>query len=130
MKIDFSPFEQITTDEPLCRYLTSSSHFSQQNNRVKYSAFMPPSNLKLSIFRIVGLEENEIWEMGKKNISDKNLHGRAEISPMDINKAGLKIDPDNIPERHANIIGWPDEKSARQMAAIELASKASLKLIK
>ncbi len=43
-------------------------------------------------------------------------------------EAGLFIDPDDIPPRHANIIGWPDEDSAIKLAAIELAQKAKLRM--
>lgn len=38
--------------------------------------------------------------------------------------------PDNVPERHANIVGWPNEKDKQisLVAAQELAAIATLRL--
>jgi hypothetical protein len=37
----------------------------------------------------------------------RKLHGRADIKALNILENGLKIDPDDTPPRHANIIDWP-----------------------
>ena len=42
--------------------------------------------------------------------------------------ADLKLDPNNIPERHANIVAWPSEKEERKIHAQELASNAEFEL--
>ena len=34
----------------------------------------------------------------------------------------------DIPPRHADLIGWPEEKSARKLIALELAEQAELEL--
>lgn len=41
---------------------------------------------------------------------------------------GLQVVPDNTPRRHANITGWPTEKSKKMSLAQELAAAASLVL--
>lgn len=91
---------------------------------------MPPPDRRLSVFRISGLSEAEIWDIGE-NVGrqrDKALLGRADIEALPVYEVGLFIDPDDTPPRHANIIGWPDEDSAIKLAALELAKKAQLHL--
>lgn len=84
----------------------------------------------MSVFCVSGLSENAIWEIGENvgNQSDRKLLGRADIAALPVYEAGLSIDRNDIPFRHANIIGWPDEDSAIKLAAIELAQKAELSL--
>jgi hypothetical protein len=131
--VDIAVINLIKDDEPLGRYIFSKSHFSSENNKVKSSAFMPPADLQLSVFRTQGLDEKTIWniaenEIIKKSSSPNKLYGRAEILSFAVKSTGLELDPNNIPPRHANIIGWPQEKAKQKMIAIELATKASLVL--
>ena len=125
--------ESITAQEALARFITSKRWYSREKNVVKPQAFMPPRDLKLSVFRIDNLSEPEIWKIGFKKVIDKmnqpkNLHGRADIQALNILGISLQINPDNIPPRHANIIGWPELKEERKSIAQELAAKASLRL--
>lgn len=130
--ITFAP-GPVAYDEPLARYLTSSNHFSREKNIVKPTAFMPPPDLRLSVFRINELDENSIWAIAIDNImrnknSETSLYGRAEILSSNVLSCNLSIDPDNTPPRHANIVGWPKEKDQQKMKALELAKKATLRL--
>lgn len=123
----------VSTRETLTRYLLSKKLFSRDNNRVKRQAFMPPAELKLSVFRTDKLSEFQIWRIGEKRVARKtkpprNLHGRADIKALKVVETGLRIIPDNVPPRHANIIDWPDEKSEIIEIALELAANASLEL--
>jgi hypothetical protein len=89
---------------------------------------MPPlPDKRLSVFRISGLHENDIWGIGE-NLRTQSLLGRADIKALAVFETGLSIDPDNTPPRHANIIGWPEDSSAIKLKAIELAEKAQLHL--
>jgi hypothetical protein len=129
--LDIATISIITNEEPLGRYIFSKSHFSSLNNNVKSSAFMPPADLQLSVFRTQGLDEKTIWEIAeneiiKKSSSPNKLYGRAEILSLAVKSTGLEIDPDNTPPRHANIKGWPQEKDKQKLIAIILASEASL----
>lgn len=120
----------LNENEPLTRFLTSSSHFSKVNNRVKYGAFMPhPIHLDLSMFRIQNLTSREIWETGEEQVanpSGRTVHGRADIKAMRITKCGIQINPDDDPPGHVNVIGWPSEKSKQKAIAQELSANASL----
>ena len=94
---------------------------------------MPPSNMKLSVFRIDNLTESQIWKIGQKRVANRmrtrrNLYGRADVKALNVFETGLEIHHDNIPPRHADIVNWPDEKSERKEIALELAANASLKL--
>ena len=121
---------QVSPSEDLARFIFSRSHFSPSNKSVKYAAFIPPSNRCLSVFRISGLSEGEIWEIGGSVGAQRTqpLLARADIKVSSVVETGLKIDADDIPTRHANIIGWPQEASAIKLKAIELAEKSCLHL--
>ena len=74
---------------------------------------MPPQDLKLSVFQIEGLDENLIWEIGTTHVAEpgnRTLHGRGDITVAAVSETGLGLSPDNEPPRHANIVGWPEEK--------------------
>lgn len=96
---------------------------------------MPPKDLKVSVFRTGGLKKSQTWELADREVISKQnpkrtLYGSAELTPLTVNKVGLKLIPDDKPKRHANITGWPPEKDEQKMLAIELADKSSLKLKK
>lgn len=94
-----------------------------------FHAFMPYKGA-VSVFRLKGLSEQEIWKIGHE-IADplgKTLYGRGDVEAQAVASAELTIDPDNVPERHANIVGWPDEKQKQKLRAMELAKVAALQL--
>lgn len=117
----------IQASEPLARFLTSSSHYSA--GRVKQAAFLPPADLKLSVFRTGGMCEADIWTLGQKHVerpTGRDLHGRAELAASAVDGCGLDVDPDDRPRRHANLVGWPTDKAERKQIALELAAAARL----
>ena len=59
---------------------------------------------------------------------NRTLYGRADVMNQNIESIGLVVVPDNIPERHANIVGWPSEKDKQISLAQELAAMALLSL--
>lgn len=123
----------VNPKESLGRYLSQRTHYSPEKNSVKPQAFMPPLNLCLSVFRIDGLQLEEIWEIGQKKVIDamqqpKVLHGIADVKVSTVQENNLKVEPDDRPPRHANIIGWPEEKEKQKIIAQELAAKAKLVL--
>ncbi|MDR4504736.1 MAG: hypothetical protein MRK01_08100 [Candidatus Scalindua sp.] len=124
--------DEINSLEPLGRYLLTKSQFSHQKKRVKYTAFMPnPNNLELSVFRISGLSQNKIWEIGEKYLTknlERTLYGIARIIALKVTDNKVQIKSDNNPPRHANIVGWPNEKSEQKLIAQELAANAQLEL--
>ena len=123
--------DDVDPGEPLARYLLDKKHFSKEKGRVKPRAFMPARDLKLSVYRVEGLTEQKLWEIGEKNVakpSGRTLRGSAKIKTSWVLEKGLAVDPDNIPPRHANITGWSQEKSRQKSIAQEFAAMAVLKL--
>jgi len=124
----------VNPSDPLSRYLMSSKWLGFQDGRVrvKYHAFMPhPMLIELSVFMTKGLPEKKIWKIGKRvaRRSERTLYGRADVSVSKVLNAGLRIDPDRWPSRHANIVGWPQKKSEQKLIAIKLSTSLNPKLL-
>ena len=126
----------IGDDEKLARYIFSARHFSREKLRVKAEAFMP-SRGEVSVFRIDGLGENAIWEIGndvaRKRV--QTLYARGDTRTNDIRsirvddpmKTTLDVVPHEPPPRHANIVGWPENDKPRQkVLALQVAATAKL----
>lgn len=124
MPSDPAPNEEVT------RFLRHSNQYVPSTNRVKPKAFHPaPSDHKVSVFRIQGLTQLQIWSLGDTYVSsEKGLTGRADLMIEQINTADLQVESAEPPLRHANIAGWPAEKHEWMSLAQELAAVAILRL--
>lgn len=121
----------VQSSEILSRYIFDKNWYRSIDQSVMYTAFMPRSdNLRVSVFRTSGLSKPKAWSIGESvgQVSSRTLRGRGDIIAAEVRKQNLDIDPDNHPPRHANIVGWPQEKHKRQEIAQVLASSATLKL--
>ena len=119
----------VAPGELLARYITSSRWFRRQDQTVKQDAFIPPeSPLELSVTRHLNLSENDIWNIGKEIATgqSRNLHGRADVEASHVTAQSLNVVPQPVLNNpnHANIVGWPPEKDARKMRALEIARVA------
>lgn len=103
---------------------------------MKHGAFLPSPNpeasvLEVSVFRIFGLSDAEIWHIGDAGLRPpgrSTLYARGDLTVNSVERNQLQVAPDDVPPRHANIIGWPDEKSEQKLRAIELAANALLRV--
>ena len=125
----------VNPNESLARYLIEKKgYFSTERNSVLPRAFMPPpSNLRLSVFRIDELKLDKVWEIGQKEVIDalpqpKTLYGMADIKASKVRKFDLEIESSNTPPRHADICGWPEIKAQIKSVAQQLAAEAELVL--
>lgn len=117
----------ISLSEILSRFIFHHNLIRPSNNTVKPAAFMPSRDRTTSVFRISNLNDNEIWKIGEREVVPSRgdpLLGRADLSASTVINKGLEVIPQEPPVRHANIVGWPDEKSRAQMIAVELAAAA------
>jgi len=74
-----------------------------------------PNRGEVSVFRTSGLGASAIWEIGTKmKPMARTLHGRAEIRARAVRQKALDVMSAEPPPRHANIIGWPDDKSKQK----------------
>ncbi len=89
---------------------------------------MPNNNGRTSVCRISGITNVEIWEIGLEvaRMRGKPLLGRADIRVFNILSKALVVAPtDPPPIRHADIVGWPEDKDQRISIAQELAAEAN-----
>ena len=123
-------FDQVPErDEGLTRFIFSRNHFS--SGRVKPDAFLPHRDtLETSVFRAIGMDPSGIRERGMMvgEKSGRSLKAWADVSAGVVFDAGLDVRPDNFPERHAAIIGWPRQKDEQISLAQQLAARATLSL--
>jgi len=123
-----SPEQPPDASTPWARFLCSSRHFSPADDRVRFSAFMPKDRAT-SVFHILGLGDDLAGQLGHDVVAgDRSLYGHAEVTRAQVDECGLSIDADNIPPRHGNIVGWPEEKAEQRLFAQDLAEAASLHL--
>ena len=124
--------ENISPEESLSRYIFSEKLYAKSPGRVKHAAFMPRENeAKISIYRTSGLEEAKIWDIGKEIAVGRShsVKGRAELMASCVLEKNLKVEPEEPPEHHANIIFPSSEKSEQKLIAIQLAEEAQLRLL-
>lgn len=88
----------------------------------------PSGRWALSTYCVDGLADDARWELLAKHVNP--LVARVELRTQVFSLAGLIVDPDWVPERHVNIIGWPDEEEARTSIAQEALCKAQTLILR
>lgn len=100
---------------------------------VKPRLLEPNRQLELSVFRIDDLGQEAIQEIGvdvvRRRPDANRLHGWAELDEAAVQLVSLTVVHDDTPPRHANIIGWPDDRAKRKLVQRKLADRASPKLV-
>ena len=127
MLFDHSP----ERDETLSRFIYSASHFSSALSRVKPGAFLPQRDTReTSVFRTIGLSRTDIQRIGEGGggVRSQGLKAWADVMARVVFDIGLDVRPDNVPERHAAIVGWPEEKDRQLSLAQQMAANAALHL--
>ncbi len=86
---------------------------------------MPPDDLRLSVYDVSGLSEAHVWSLGRKYVGDpqgKSVKARADLPARGIREAALEVVhvPDPHP-RHAEVIGWPEDRTKQRVIAMRLA---------
>lgn len=98
---------------------------------MSHRTLMPRSDGKTSVYRVSGLSEKLIWQIGDlfvRQSGGKAPMARADLRASTVAAAGLHVEPDDSPPRHANIAGWPPGKDARMSLALQLRAGAVLML--
>jgi len=125
--------ETIQSSEPIARFITDKAYFRPSNKTVRHNAFMPNRDGETSVYRIIGLVDPEIFEIGQRYVANKRnkpLLGRADIEVSKVFDRDLSVISDPNPHpRHANIVDWPEEREKYRLLAVELAAEAELHLL-
>ena len=118
----------LSAEEILARFIMRRDWIRKADNTVKQDAFIPPTDLELSVTRHQGISVDELNQFGKAVANQRALefHGRADIETKDVIKNGVKAVAWPLADNgnHAHIVGWPSEKESRKTIAQELAASS------
>ncbi len=120
------PDPVIDPSEPVSRFLLKGD-LRPDGKTVKYSAFLPPSNLRLSVFRVFDLSDQQIWALAMEKVEPfrGKVIARGSLSVGQVESKQLTVQPDaDTASRHANIVGWPEDRGQRGTIAQALAADA------
>jgi len=135
-----TPAHPVVPSEPLARFILTRSHINWENSarpRLRPEAFMPHPRIELSVFRIEGLDQNGVREIGENVATQrgKRLVGRGDVTAGNIQSIGLRVEPKEPPPRHADVVGWPalsgtpkEDKSRQKLIAQQIVERARLVL--
>lgn len=128
----------VAKSENVTRYVFDKDYFrrSPPKPTARFQVFLP-RNGETSVFRIARLNDAEIWSLGNEQVArlrGRTIKARADITIQKVESVGVEKGYTKltvVPETsthplHANIVGWPEEESAIQMIAVELANHAEL----
>ena len=60
----------VAISETLLRFILKKDWYRPSDNSVKYAAFLPnPKNGQTSVFRISGIFDKEIWDIGDREVA-------------------------------------------------------------
>lgn len=117
----------IGVSETVSRFLLKDD-LRPDKKTIKHTAFMPPSHLRHSVFRVSGLSDQQIWVLAVEKVEPARgpVVGRGDLEVAQIVARRLKVSPDVDPaSRHANIVDWPLARDERATIAKDLAADAS-----
>ena len=100
--------------------LNEKSKFRGQPPVAKSSNFNPrlyKGRLELSSYCVDGLDDAGRWTLLDRHSNKPPIPARTELDSVHVYEAGLALDPNWDPERHVNVIGWPDQDDAQKSAA-------------
>lgn len=120
----------LEASDRLSRFLIQSNQFSARG--VSYRAFIPPSNLELSVFHTTGQSDAEVWTTGRIHVADprgRRPYGRADIEVVEMFSRGLRTRLDEPPPQHWVAEGWSCCKDEQLDLAHELAASSRLVLL-
>ena len=116
----------VANEERLARFVLTNRHLRKAEGitTARAEAFLPYKHVELSVTRHRDLNEKQIWGAGRCVAIRRALKllGRAEITAANVRQQKLDVRPNEPPRNHADIVGWPSEKPAQMLYAIELAA--------
>ena len=125
--------------EPITRFLRHSSHFNEKTGRVRHEGLLPPppnpaagrARYESSVYRAESASSAELWAICSEyvDVADARMKARGTVDARVFIEQQLVFDADGKPHRrHANVIGWPEDKHARKNLAREVADRMTLEM--
>lgn len=134
------PYE-LSAGEVVVRFIYSQRRMNKSYTRPMPDAFYPPPDDQLSVVHSTGLQDREIWEIGRLHAlggqpgRDK-ISGRADVPVKAFADRKLHAIRDDDPfERHTSVVGWPrstnadDRKQKLLAVCLELSQDPEIKLV-
>lgn len=93
-------------------------------------AFLPFKHVELSVIRHRDLNEDDLCKIGRQVATECNkpLIGHGDFLARDARAQNLNVVPAEglgMPPNHADVVGWPPEKPAQMLRAVEIAAVAT-----
>ena len=80
------------------------------------------------MFNTEGLDESSCWGLGANTRPNQTLKARGDLLAKIMTDLKLVLVPDNDPDRHVEVIGWPVNDGEELKVRKRLAEKAELKV--
>jgi hypothetical protein len=129
---------RLDRSEGITRFLVHRNEFGTNPRRVKHHAFLPalsPHTRQFvkSVHRTDHLSNDNMWKLGKLFVeneeSNRVVRARAAGAAQTISGAGVALSINGVPwPRHADIVGWPEEKHAQKLIAMDIANGFALEM--
>lgn len=124
--------EAVANLEVISRFAMSSRHYGTQPLEAKFPLFMPPDDLRMSVYRTSGIAVEETWALGQQYVADpqqKQIKGKADLLASELREHHLEIIAVTEPHyRHAEIVGWPPDRVRQRLLAVRLAKQSTFSL--
>lgn len=119
-------------DERLARFVFDKRWLPKNGEGVNARAILAYRYVELSVSRHRDLSGAELWGLGQdvarmRSAGEEReivLLGRADFLARTARQQKLDVKPDEPPRNHANVVGWPAEKSAQMLLAQEIAARS------
>lgn len=117
----------VADEERLARFVFTERHIRKSDGTVKAEALAPFKHIEMSVTRHRDLPQEQVWALGAKVAEARKLPliGRADFLAVKAREQSLDVKPDEPPPNHANVSGWPPDKPAQMIRALEIATSAT-----
>ena len=113
----------------ITRYINEKGKLRREGTAAGYNAFMPPRNLRLSVYHTETLDDAQVRGIAHQFVStpEKPVIARADLQVRNYSAVGLRIEIDGQPHpRHGNAVGWSDQHALQKIGALQLAESATV----
>ncbi|MEW6363671.1 MAG: hypothetical protein AB1714_03420 [Acidobacteriota bacterium] len=117
----------VASGEWLARFVFFRNRI-RHDGTLKADEFVPFPHTGLSVTRHLRLTEADLWNIGQDIARQrgKPVLARADLQASSFERHRLRVIPAPVDRNanHAEVVGWPPEKSSQKIIAIEIAADA------